>query len=929
MAAALAGFVLLAGAARPASAFDAEAVRFYEDAVGRLERQDVVGAIIQLNNALQKDPGMLAAHVLLGKARLRNNDPAGAEASFEKALRLGVDRTEVILPLAQAFAAQGKYEVMFERISSGGLPRPIQVELLILRGNAQAELGDLAGAMRSFDDARALDALSFPVQLARANLMLRTGELARAATLADEIVKLAPDNSAAWNLKASVAHLKGDLKAALADYAKAISLNPGNLDARVAQAGLLLDLDRLEEADRAVTDLQRASPLEPRGAYLRAVIASRRNDSDAVRKSLTDAVALIDAAPKKTVSRYGQLLLVGGLSHHGLGNMEKAAEYLAIYVKQYPKQPGPSKLLASIYLDRGDAARAITLLGPLQASAPNDPQLLSLLAAAYMADRRYSIANDLLERAVRVSGGTPDVRADFGVSLIATGQAELGFSQLQQALAKDPGQAHAGVVLTTWHLKRGQPKKALEVIDAVVRRYPRNVDAVNLLGVARVAAGDRAGGRAAYEKALTINPRYQPARLNLVRLDVAEGKPDAARLRLTELLKVSGNDGAAMYEFALLEEQSGRPAEAIAWLEKARSIPKFRVQAGVYLTELLVRQRNYDRAVVVAKDVVGRAQQDFSALRALSQAELAAGDSRGARQTLSTMVPLAGFDPAMNVEIARLQFAAGDRDGAVYSIDKVLKGRADYLPALELLTEIEIRGGDYAKAEQNARGIGERYPARGLGLRLMGDLAVARGQFNPAITSYRAALAKEKSVDTVLRLQRAHALAGDTAKGLAVLEDWLRDNPEDLLALRVLADGRLVSGDLAAARAGYERLLQRRPDDVEVLNNLAQVALRQGDKAALGYAERAYRLAHGEAPVLDTLGWVLVRQGQLDRGISLLRDARLRDASNPEIRYHYAAALAMTGREAEARSELKEVLKGGAAFGELEDARKLQRQLGP
>ena len=80
---------LAVGAACPVAAFNAEATRFYEDAVGRLERDDVAGAIIQLNNALQKDPGMLAAHVLLGKARLRNADPEGAEVSFDKALRLG------------------------------------------------------------------------------------------------------------------------------------------------------------------------------------------------------------------------------------------------------------------------------------------------------------------------------------------------------------------------------------------------------------------------------------------------------------------------------------------------------------------------------------------------------------------------------------------------------------------------------------------------------------------------------------------------------------------------------------------------------------------------------------------------------------------------------------------------------------------------
>ncbi len=96
--------------------------------------------------------------------------------------------------------------------------------------------------------------------------------------------------------------------------------------------------------------------------------------------------------------------MVGGLSHYGLGNLEKAADYLKIHVRLNPGQPGPSKLLASIYIDRGDAKSAISLLEPLRTTAPNDPQVLTLFAAAQMAERRYSQAAALLEQAVKAFG---------------------------------------------------------------------------------------------------------------------------------------------------------------------------------------------------------------------------------------------------------------------------------------------------------------------------------------------------------------------------------------------------------------------------------------------------------------------------------------------------------------------------------------------
>jgi putative PEP-CTERM system TPR-repeat lipoprotein len=911
-------------------AVDGEAFKLYEDALQRFESNDVAGSVIQLMNALQKDPNMLAGHVLLGKALLKSGNPEGAEARFTQALLMGADRAEVVLPLAQAYGAQGKFDVLLERLRPDGLPQQVRLELLVLRGNAQMELDNVDEALLTFDEARAIDPQSTAVKLAHANLLLRTGQIDRAAELVQAVIGVAPGEVAAWNLRGSIAHVKGDLQGALAAYSKAIDLDNGHVDAQVARAGLLVDLHRLEEADSAISLILSLTPREPRAAYLRAVVASRRNDAETVRSALYDVVRLIDPVPKSVVRYHSQLLIAAGLAHHGLGNFEKAAEYLALHVARNPRQPGPSKLLASLYIEGGDQGAAIALLKPLREVAPNDPQLLSLLAAAYMLDRRSTVAAELLEEAVRLSDGAPDLRAEFGVSLIHDGQADLGLKQLQQAFAKDPGQARAGMVLTTLYLKRNQPKQALETIEAVVRRDPKNVVALNLLGVARVAAGDGAGARKAYEAALAIDPNYAAAALNLVRLEIVENNNDAARARLVELIKTDPHDGDAMIELALLEARvAGRQAESIRWLEKAMAERKHRTRAGILLSDVLVRQRNFDRALTVAKEVVSNNAKDFYGLLALCRVELAAGRRRDAEQTLARMGPVARFDPSQNVEVARLQVRVGDKAGAIYSLNKALKGNGEYLPALVLLTELEIGQGEYAKAEQRARGIEARFPRLAVGSRLLGDLSAARRQFGLAIAHYRAAFAKDKSADIVLRLYSVYARSGDSAKGLEVLEQYARDNPHDISIVRAFGDANLAAGKLTAARAAYEQLLQRQADDVDALNNLAQVALRQRDPDAVKYAERAYGLARNDAAVIDTLGWVLVRQGDLDRGIALLRDARLRDAANPEIRYHLAAGLAKVGRTAEARNELKEIFKGGASFEGLEEARKLERELRP
>ena len=53
---------------------------------------------------------------------LKNGDLKGAEAAFEEALKQGVSRGEVALPLGQIYLALGRPELVIERIPATDLP---------------------------------------------------------------------------------------------------------------------------------------------------------------------------------------------------------------------------------------------------------------------------------------------------------------------------------------------------------------------------------------------------------------------------------------------------------------------------------------------------------------------------------------------------------------------------------------------------------------------------------------------------------------------------------------------------------------------------------------------------------------------------------------------------------------------------------------
>ena len=169
-----------------------------------------------------------------------------------------------------------------------------------------------------------------------------------------------------------------------------------------------------------------------------------------------------------------------------------------------------------------------------------------------------------------------------------------------------------------------------------------------------------------------------------------------------------------------------------------------------------------------------------------------------------------------------------------------------------------------------------------------------RGQPSPAVEHYRRAHDIERSGASALRLYRATATFNPPGAARFASE-WLKSSPGDVQVRRALADSHARQGDFAAARPLYEAIVRIAPADAEAMNNLANVLIELKEPGALPVAEKALALKPNAAHIMGTTGWAAVKAGQTDRGIQLLRDARLRDPGNPDTRYFLAVALPPSG----------------------------------
>ncbi len=147
-------------------------------------------------------------------------------------------------------------------------------------------------------------------------------------------------------------------------------------------------------------------------------------------------------------------------------------------------------------------------------------------------------------------------------------------------------------------------------------------------------------------------------------------------------------------------------------------------------------------------------------------------------------------------------------------------------------------------------------------------------------------------------------------KSLKLLTEALVSDPEqrDLLYTRALVAERLNKNDML--EADLKKILLKNPDDAEALNALGYSLLdnvgRYSD--AEKYLQHALKLQPNEAVIMDSYGWLLFKQGKLDKALSYLELAYSKQQEN-EIAAHLAEVLWAFGKKSEAKKIFNESFK--------------------
>ena len=878
-----------------------------QEAAAYIDRGNRTAAVIQLKNALLADPNHVEARLLHGKLILESGEPRVAEEEFRRAQELGAQRETVLPLLAKALIARKEYQEALDVSAPrpGEDPSKQAPAVTAQRGHALLLLGRTQQAREAFESVLAVDTDHADALFGIARVAVIERDRERATISVTRAVERAPDNPDALALLADLTRLAGDDSKAATTYEKAIAIAPGNHAMRLSLVSIYVSLQDYDKAIAHLDHVLKAVPGSPTANYLHATIQFRREKYVEARNLAAKVLSV--------QGNHVPSLLMVGASAFMTRDYPIAEKALRRALVLLPGHWYARKMLGASLVKIQQPRQALDELLPLVKRFPQDADLFATIGEAYLDLGEYGPASQFLEKATAIAPKDASARIGLGRSRLAAGELERAVEELEAARALAPQGREAKLLLAMTHLRRQEFDKTVAIINELDPKLRMNPIAHNLVGAAHIGKKDFRAAARQFEQALELAPDYMPAVMNLVQIHMRDKDTRAAVRRLETMIKHSPNSIQAMFALAaILADTPDRREEALRWLERAQKANPDSPEPLLQLARYHLAREARDEALDAVRRGLDMPISNPEVLDAFGQVQLSA---RAHRQALDTYVRMTSDHPKLPLAHYRLgsvQEQTANAAGARQSFKNALALHPDFMEAKVRLAQLEGKAGNTAFALRLAHELQQQLPKSGLGLTLKGDVLALSNRMAEAIPAFESAFAIEKSPALVLKLHQAYAQTGRVERGEKIVDEWLRSNPHDVRTRQFVADYSMSIGRHRVAQGHYGALAAAMPKNQQVLNNLALAYEALKDPRALETADRAHHLDTRNPYVADTYGWMLARLGRPERARDIFKEAIMLAPAIPDLRYHYAVALAESGQRKEARSQLERAfsLKG-------------------
>ncbi len=878
-------------------------------------------ARIKLKSRVQSEPKSGEARYLLGALLLAEGDAPAAVTELQRAQEFHHPDVLVLPKLAEALADSGQGKRVIEQFANLQLPdAEATASLLAAVAQAQAQQGDPELARKTVDRALAAAPQSTRALITKTRLQAASKDTKAALATIEILLAAHPDSADGWAIKGDLLLRTPDGRAqALVAYDKAVQLKPDHLYALSGMVSLRMMQGDIEGAKKDLARLQKVAPKHIITGMFEAHLAYAAGEHAKAREIYQ---AMLKALPEEI-----NILMSAGENELKLRAPQQAESYFAKASSLAPRNAIARRLLAEAQIQLGQPARALITLAPLVDASDASAEVVAAAAQANLLNGDARAADALYTRLAKLKPADPKLRTIVASASLGKTSDQTVFHELRDISSADTGTS-ADLALISAYRSRGQLDEALKAVDALLKKRPTEAMGQHMRGQILSAKNDRAGARSAFEAALKLNHSYYPAVAALALIDFQDKKPDDARKRFTDLLKLEPKNAAAMVGLAELSARMNTPRpEVLKLLEAAVKTVPTDVDARVSLVTFHMGGSNNDAALAAAQSAVTAVPDSIDLLDLLGRCQLRVNQASQALTTYGKIISLQPKSPRGHTGMVDAYLSTNEIEQAQKSVDRALELAPRQPDVIGHAVAVAVRKKQFPVAVELARRLQTDRPADSLGYLLEGEIEMAHEKWDAAAAALRKGLDRPLPGAGSAKLYHALVRSGKQAEADAFAGKWLTSHPSDSSLLFYLGDAAQTKGDLAGAEKRYEQVLSISPTHVLALNNLAMIRIQQKKPGAVELAERAVDGAPEQAMLLDTLAQAYAADNKPAKAVEAQLHAVAVAPKDGMLRLGLARLQLAAGNKALAKAELDRLSAQGDAFAGHEEVKRLQASL--
>ncbi|WP_417451631.1 tetratricopeptide repeat protein [Kordiimonas sp.] len=539
-------------------------------------------------------------------------------------------------------------------------------------------------------------------------------------------------------------------------------------------------------------------------------------------------------------------------------------------------------VLADIYLADLNGVAAQVAVEKARSSGALASQTALPMGSAYMLQRKLQDAKDEL-RNVKISG--PDgfeavllqadiavqegdialarkfygicenmqpqnYRVDLGLALLELGEGDLDAAEAAAitAQSKDATAPMPGYILGSIARMRGEPEKAITLLQGALDLRPRHIHALLELTAAYLDIGDVMKAEAVLDNAVTLAGSYPLTQFYIAFIQAEKGELLDAQEILLRSGEVFSLYPAASRLYGLVTFRLGKYSIAAKFLQQYLSKNPADREVRLALAESLIRSGFPDRSLEVLDPLMADKDIAVDAQAAAGAANIALGNSEAASENYRKAIELASqSDEANAANTSQIK-------GSLIAAQAIAQYEAGNIgPAIETMSSLESMG--LISVEQ---------------LTSIANMQLESAQYEDALATAGKLLEMDGENAVAHNIRGAvYYRMNKAGQAIDSLNVALKLKPDYQSAMKNRAYAYSAMGDYRSAKADLKALAAKVENDGQLYAKLGHTHLMLSEfseaKTAL---QAAPKLLPQSAVVAANYGYALAQLGAFDEAIA-------------------------------------------------------------